>query len=216
MPSRPRPLPLRSWPETAAPPDTGISAPGTSSDKAPGRAAALITAIVVWAAAAERIGALTLHRLAARPAVVWPLLAVSWLGDGKLWYAVLLALPFLDGWRGVRWGLVAVAVGGVNLALCCAMKHRTARLRPFRSCPGIRACGPTLDEFSFPSGHTMHAVAFGMLLSHPYPAAAPWLLGFGVLVALSRVVLGLHYPSDVAAGAVIGWASAIAALLIAV
>jgi undecaprenyl-diphosphatase len=69
-----------------------------------------------------------------------------------------------------------------------------------------------LDRFSFPSGHTLHAVAFCGVGLFYYPQLAVLLLPFTVLVGLSRVVLGLHYPSDVIAGASIG--GLIAALFI--
>lgn len=70
--------------------------------------------------------------------------------------------------------------------------------------PDIVASGKALDRFSFPSGHTLHAVAFSCVALAYYPALAPLLLPFTGLVAMSRPVLGLHYPSDVLAGALIG------------
>jgi len=65
-----------------------------------------------------------------------------------------------------------------------------------------------LDQFSFPSGHTLHAVAFTTIAIAHYPQLAFLLIPFAFLVALSRMVLGLHYPSDVLAGAAIGAAIA--------
>jgi membrane-associated phospholipid phosphatase len=64
-----------------------------------------------------------------------------------------------------------------------------------------------LDEFSFPSGHTLHAVSFTIVALAYYPWLAPLLVPFTAGVALSRVVLGLHYPSDVlaATGIALGW-----------
>jgi undecaprenyl-diphosphatase len=61
-----------------------------------------------------------------------------------------------------------------------------------------------LDHFSFPSGHTLHAVLFTVMLGAHFPALLPLLLVFTPLVALSRMVLGLHYPTDVLAGAFLG------------
>jgi undecaprenyl-diphosphatase len=61
-----------------------------------------------------------------------------------------------------------------------------------------------LDRYSFPSGHTLHAVSFTIVTTAHAPELAPILVPFALLVAASRVVLGLHYPTDVAAGAFIG------------
>jgi undecaprenyl-diphosphatase len=84
------------------------------------------------------------------------------------------------------------------------LKRYTRRPRPFRTCPGVIAHLPPLDEFSFPSGHTLQAVGFTIVALAWYPALAPLLLPFTALVAASRVILGLHYPSDVLAALVIG------------
>ena len=61
-----------------------------------------------------------------------------------------------------------------------------------------------MDLYSFPSGHTLHAVAFTLVALTYYPHLAWLLIPFASLVAMSRVILGLHYPSDVFAGALIG------------
>ena len=65
-----------------------------------------------------------------------------------------------------------------------------------------------LDQFSFPSGHTLHAVVFATVAIADYPQLAFLPIPFAFLVALSRMVAGLHYPSDVLAGAAIGAAIA--------
>jgi undecaprenyl-diphosphatase len=75
---------------------------------------------------------------------------------------------------------------------------------PFYEVPGIQ-----LHHWgSFPSGHTLHAVVFSLVALNYYPQLSLILLPFTLMVALSRVVLGLHYPSDVVAGALIGAAVA--------
>jgi undecaprenyl-diphosphatase len=161
----------------------------------------------VWIAR-ERSVALWLHGAAAWPGIVTVLMTVSWLGDGKVWYALIATLPWWGGSDGFTCALYMVALGAVNLVFYKALKQRCARPRPYVSCPGIRACARSLDEYSFPSGHTMHAVAFSLVLSQYHPALALPLWTFTALVSLSRVVLGLHYPSDVAIGAAIGWITA--------
>jgi undecaprenyl-diphosphatase len=78
---------------------------------------------------------------------------------------------------------------------------------------GMRRYVEPRDEFSFPSGHTLHAVAFAGIAVWYFPALALLLLPFVVLTALSRIALGLHYPSDVVAGAGIGAAVALGSLM---
>jgi undecaprenyl-diphosphatase len=90
------------------------------------------------------------------------------------------------------------------------LKGKTLRPRPFEVHQDIFLTGKPLDKFSFPSGHTLHAVVFGLVAINYYPALSFIIMPFVSMVALSRVVLGLHYPSDVIAGALIG--SLIAAL----
>jgi undecaprenyl-diphosphatase len=106
-------------------------------------------------------------------------------------------------------------LGAVDLVIYYALKRSTRRQRPFERCDDIHACLKVPDAFSFPSGHTLHAFAFALLLSAFHPALAPLLWSFAALVGLARVVLGLHFPSDVVFGAVIGTATASLVLLVA-
>ncbi|MFK2875566.1 phosphatase PAP2 family protein [Rhodanobacter hydrolyticus] len=131
---------------------------------------------------------------------------VSRLGDGMFWYALMLALAVLEGRRGLFAAAHMAATGIAALQLYRLLKRYTRRPRPFRACPGVIAHVPPLDEFSFPSGHTLQAVGFTMVALAWYPLLAPLLLTFTTLVAASRVILGLHYPSDVLAAIGIGGA----------
>ena len=152
-------------------------------------------------------GAQALHRVAARPLLLHPLALCSRLADGPLWLALIVLLPWLGERGGHEAGLMLL-LGAVNLAVYYALKRSTRRRRPFERCRDIRACLKVPDAFSFPSGHTLHAFAFAMLLAAFHPALAPLLWGFAALVGLSRVVLGLHFPSDVLFGALLGTATA--------
>lgn len=109
----------------------------------------------------------------------------------------MLVLPWLDDQAGTSRSVHLLMLGGINLALYCCIKRCIARPRPFATCEGIQAGTRALDTFSFPSGHTLHAVSFSIVLSHHYPMLSAVLWLFCLLVALSRVVLGLHYPTDV-------------------
>lgn len=129
--------------------------------------------------------------------MTWPLVGVSRLGDGLVWALVMLMLPWLDNASGASHCAHLLVLGGINLVLYLCLKNRIARPRPFAACSSIEAKTRALDTFSFPSGHTLHAVSFSIVLSHHYPVMSALLWLFCLLVALSRVVLGLHYPTDV-------------------
>jgi len=130
--------------------------------------------------------------------------AISWLGDGKAWYLIMLTLPLLYGERGLgtSWSMAKVAL--VNLVFYKVIKRISSRQRPCAVSSAIKLGTAPLDQYSFPSGHTMHAVAFFMVATADHPELTCVLLPFSVLVAISRVVLGLHYPTDVIAGGLIG------------
>ncbi len=144
------------------------------------------------------------NRLCARIGALRYFATVSRLGDGMFWYALMAALVVLDGIAGVRASLHLALTGLVALVLYKFLKRWTRRPRPFASDARIRAWVAPLDEFSFPSGHTLHAVAFSVVAIAHYPGLAWLLLPFTASVATSRVVLGLHYPSDVLAATAIG------------
>ena len=129
---------------------------------------------------------------------------VSRLGDGVIWYAVILALPIVFGDRGSKTSLSLTAASLLGVGIYQLIKTRFRRPRPFISHPEILAHATALDEWSFPSGHTLHATSFLVLFALQLPEMLWIFAPFALLTALSRVILGLHYPSDVVAGAAVG------------
>ena len=129
---------------------------------------------------------------------------VSRLGDGLFWYAVMLGVLLAQGSAGLLPCLHMALVGACGVALYKWLKGKTLRPRPYEVHQDIWLTGIPLDRFSFPSGHTLHAAAFTAVALAYYPMLAWLLVPFAILVGMSRVVLGLHYPSDVLAGAAIG------------
>lgn len=172
----------------------------TGNDEIGSRLAPALQRLTDWDAAA----CLRANRLSRRP---WPrrlLRAASRLGDGVFWYALMLSLAFAGGERGPAAAAQLALTGLACTAPYKWLKGRTARPRPYAVRPEIVCAAAPLDRFSFPSGHTLHAVGFTVVALAHYPALAPLLVPFTLLVAMSRPVLGLHYPSDVLAGAAIG------------
>jgi len=136
---------------------------------------------------------------------------MSRLGDGPLWYLLIVLLPLLYGTAALRTSVAMAGMGLVGVVLYRWLKGTVVRERPFIRHPGIDLAMPPLDRYSFPSGHTLHAVAFTWLAVQNFPELAWVLVPVAVLIATSRVVLGLHYPSDVLAGGAIGAALALVA-----
>lgn len=145
-----------------------------------------------------------INDLARRSAVRGLFSVVSRLGDGLIWYVLMAALPMAFGRTGVELTAQMAFGGLVGLLTYKTLKRHLIRERPFASHPSILCAAAPLDRYSFPSGHTLHAVLFGALILSAVPALSPLLLPFVGMIALSRIILGLHYPSDVAVGAIIG------------
>lgn len=142
------------------------------------------------------------------------LVAASRLGDGIFWYALMAVLLATGGAEAAAAVMHMVAAGVLCTIIYKALKQGTSRPRPYAAHDGITLWTAPLDQYSFPSGHTLHAVAFTLIALAYYPQLFWLLVPFTILVALSRVVLGLHYPSDVLAGAVIGAAVAVTSLAV--
>jgi undecaprenyl-diphosphatase len=155
------------------------------------------------------------NRWVRAPGLLAILRGVSWLGNGIFWYALLLALLLREPRAAALPALHLIFVGLVCTAAYKMLKAGTLRPRPFQSLAQVKAGAAPLDAFSFPSGHTLHAVAFTLVALEYWPGLAPLLVPFTLLTAASRVALGLHYPSDVLAGAALGAAIGASSLAIA-
>jgi len=136
--------------------------------------------------------------------------AISRLGDGIAWYVLMLGLLLFGGETGQVAALQMAILGVASLVLYKSLKHLSRRPRPLSVERSLSTHVAPLDEFSFPSGHTLHAVGFTLVLTQYFPLAGLLLWPFCASIALSRVVLGLHYPSDVLAAIALGWCMSVA------
>lgn len=128
----------------------------------------------------------------------------SRLGNGVVWYVLMLLLPVLYGAAAIRPAIIMALTGLLGVVLYKLLKRLFVRERPFITHSSIALAAAPLDRYSFPSGHTLHAVSFAWQATAHFPELGWVLVPLAGLIAGSRVVLGLHYPTDVLVGAVIG------------
>lgn len=127
-------------------------------------------------------------------------------GDGWLWWATGLMVVLFGGHDRFLAVGAAILAEGIGIVLFRKLKRMIGRKRP---CALEPHCWATLlppDQFSFPSGHTITAFAVAISLGAFYPMMLPGLLFCAASVAASRILLGMHFLTDVLAGAAIGTA----------
>jgi undecaprenyl-diphosphatase len=132
-------------------------------------------------------------------------------GDGWLWCAAVLGVAMLGGAERFAAAGAAAVAAGAGIAVFILLKRTVCRNRP---CTIEPHCWATLlppDRFSFPSGHSITSFAVAVPLALFYPALTTGLLFCAFSIAASRIVLGMHFLSDVLAGSAIGAALGYAA-----
>jgi len=121
--------------------------------------------------------------------------------SGRIWIATALAGALADRPRRARWLWAALGVPltlGMNFCVKLAVRRRRPRLE------GIEAAAAVPTSLSFPSAHAATSFAGATLIGALAPPLRPALYAAAALMAFSRPYLGVHYPSDVLAGAVVG------------
>lgn len=137
---------------------------------------------------------------------------VSKLGDYPAWIATGLVVAATQGNNALPFVAQALLTAAAGVAFYKLLKHKLVRERPHITNGAIVLGEAPLDRYSFPSGHTLHAVSFAILYTSYEPLMAWLMVPFAALTAASRIILGLHYPSDVLAGALIGATLAVASI----
>ena len=134
----------------------------------------------------------------------WWMIGATRGGDGWFWVAcglILLISRDADSYSALLAAAVASLAG---IVVFRALKNLVGRERPCNREPHCWAKLLPPDRFSFPSGHSITAFAVAVPLSHFYPTAEPGLLFIAGNVAISRIMLGMHFLSDVIAGMLLG------------
>jgi undecaprenyl-diphosphatase len=125
-------------------------------------------------------------------------------GDGWLWYALGLILVLFGG--GHRYEAIAAAgsAAATGILLFQVLKRTSRRKRPCEIEPHCWSSILPPDKYSFPSGHSITAFAVAVAVGMFYPELQGCLLTVAFLIGGSRIVLGMHFLSDVLAGSAIG------------
>jgi len=138
----------------------------------------------------------------------------SHIGNGYLYPIVGVFVTVLDFATTKRLVPVAITSFAIELSIYGVIKLRFKRTRPCDLIEGVRNLTNIQDRFSFPSGHSAAAFLMATVLHFFYPQ---WAIAFYLIaaaIAVSRIYNGLHFPSDVLVGALLGFISAKLSILI--
>ena len=135
-------------------------------------------------------------------------------GDGWLWYGLSAGVLAFGDPRRFAAVTAAGTACGVGAVIFLILKKLAGRKRPNALVPHCWATLLPPDQFSFPSGHTITAFAFAFAIGGFYPLLLGALLFCAFSVATSRIVLGMHFLSDVVVGALVGSGLGYASFLI--
>ena len=134
---------------------------------------------------------------------------ISRLGDGPLYATTGLTLALLDGSRGTMLLMLGLISYTIELPVYAVLKNTIRRARPCHRFSDRPSVIEPSDTFSFPSGHSAAAALFASLICMTYEGMVIPMTILACAIGASRVVLGVHYPTDIIAGATLGVLSAL-------
>ncbi len=140
--------------------------------------------------------------------------SISFTGDGYAYLLMAVALLVIVPESGLALTLSGILAFAIELPTYVVLKKSFRRQRPFKVVSALAPIHKPSDEFSFPSGHAAAGFVMAYLVSYFFPVAFWPMYIWASLVGLSRVMLRVHFVSDVLAGMLLGTGIAILSLRI--
>ncbi|TYR76423.1 phosphatase PAP2 family protein [Rossellomorea vietnamensis] len=140
---------------------------------------------------------------------------ITHLGGARFTISAMLVMYLLaeQGTLLRKTVIIAMLALTVSHLIAAGIKKLVKRIRPYAALPNANLYGHQFKDHSFPSGHTTAVFSITAPFMIHYPALIMVLLPVSLLTALSRVVLGVHYPSDILAGSFLGTVTAVLILI---
>lgn len=132
-------------------------------------------------------------------------------GDGQLYALLIIVLYLLEGIEGTFLRAILLSFL-LERPIYFVLKNGFKRNRPEQALKNYRSVIRPSDQFSFPSGHTSAAFMMATLIGYFFPALIVPAFFWAVLIGFSRVVLGVHFPTDTLMGGILGMSTALFSL----
>tara|TARA_A100001388_G_scaffold258774_1_gene225560 strand:- start:82 stop:630 length:549 start_codon:yes stop_codon:yes gene_type:complete len=129
---------------------------------------------------------------------------VSHSGDGHLYGIITLVIFLTQAPGSTKFLLAGLIAFSIELPVYFFLKKKVGRPRPKDTMVGVNVWIVPSDQFSFPSGHTAAAFLMATLLAAFFPSLTTWVFSWAVMIGLSRLLLTVHFPTDILAGALLG------------